>query len=50
LLSQEPLWQKEPIICNGSIIWLRVEVVGTNWQGDYDHNLEEYAFLGIKEY
>jgi Uma2 family endonuclease len=50
LLSQEPLWQKEPIVCDGSIIRLIVEVVGTKWQNDYDRKLEEYAFLGIKEY
>lgn len=34
-LSKEPLWQKEPIICNGSTIKLVAEVVSTNWQDDY---------------
>jgi Uma2 family endonuclease len=49
-LSQEPLWQKEPIICNGAIIKLVVEVVSTNWQDDYARKVEEYALLGIPEY
>jgi Uma2 family endonuclease len=49
-ISQEPLWQKEPIICNGSTIKLVVEVVSTNWQDDYARKLEEYALLGIAEY
>ncbi|MGB3405110.1 MAG: Uma2 family endonuclease [Microcoleaceae cyanobacterium] len=34
-LLTEPLWQKEPIICNGNTIKLVVEVVSTNWQDDY---------------
>ena len=34
-LSQEPLWQREPIITNGSTIQLVVEVVSKNWQDDY---------------
>jgi Uma2 family endonuclease len=50
LLSQEPLWQKEPIICNASTIQLVAEVVSTNWQDDYARKLEEYAFLDIAEY
>jgi Uma2 family endonuclease len=50
LLNQEPLWQKEPIICNGSTIQLVVEVVSTNWQDDYARKLEEHALLGITEY
>jgi Uma2 family endonuclease len=49
-ISQEPLWQREPIICNGSTIKLVVEVVSTNWQDDYARKLEEYALLGIAEY
>ena len=49
-LSQEPLWQKEPIICNGNTIKLVAEVVSTNWQDDYARKVEEYAFLGIPEY
>jgi Uma2 family endonuclease len=49
-LSQEPLWQKEPIICNGNTIKLVAEVVSTNWQDDYARKVEEYAFLEILEY
>ncbi|MGB8700048.1 MAG: Uma2 family endonuclease, partial [Thermosynechococcaceae cyanobacterium] len=49
-LSQEPLWQQEPIICNGSTVQLVVEVISTNWQDDYARKVEEYAFLGIPEY
>ena len=49
-LTQEPLWQKEPVICNGSTIKLVVEVVSTNWQDDYARKVEEYAFLNIPEY
>lgn len=49
-LTQEPLWQKEPIICNGSTIKLVAEVVSTNWQDDYARKVEEYAFLQIPEY
>jgi Uma2 family endonuclease len=49
-LSQELLWQQEPIICNGSTIKLVVEVISTNWQDDYARKVEEYVFLGIPEY
>jgi Uma2 family endonuclease len=49
-LSNEPLWQKEPIIYNGSTIKLVAEVVSTNWQDDYARKVEEYAFLNIPEY
>ncbi|MEH2162745.1 MAG: Uma2 family endonuclease [Nostoc sp.] len=49
-LRKEPLWQKEPIICNRSTIKLVAEVVSTNWQDDYARKVEEYAFLNIPEY
>ncbi|MCC5638326.1 Uma2 family endonuclease [Nostoc sp. CHAB 5844] len=49
-LTKEPLWQKEPIICNGSTIKLVAEVVSTNWQDDYARKVEEYALLNIPEY
>jgi Uma2 family endonuclease len=49
-LSNEPLWQKEPIICNGKTIKLVAEVVSTNWQDDYARKVEEYAVLGIPEF
>lgn len=50
VLSQEPLWEKEPVICNGNTIELVAEVVSTNWQDDYARKVEEYAFLNIPEY
>jgi Uma2 family endonuclease len=49
-LSREPLWQQEPIICNGNTVKLVVEVISTNWQDDYARKVEEYALLGIPEY
>jgi Uma2 family endonuclease len=49
-LKNEPLWQKEPIICNGNTIKLVVEITSTNWQDDYARKVEEYAYLGIEEY
>ncbi|HLO86321.1 MAG TPA: Uma2 family endonuclease [Nostocaceae cyanobacterium] len=49
-LNQEPLWQKQPIICNGKTIRLVAEVVSTNWQDDYARKVEEYALLEIPEY
>ena len=49
-LRNEPLWQQEPIICNGSTIKLVVEIISTNWQDDYARKVEEYALLGIREY
>ena len=49
-LTKEPLWQKEPVICNGRTIKLVAEVVSTNWQDDYARKVEEYAFLNIPEY
>jgi Uma2 family endonuclease len=49
-LTQEPLWQQEPIICNGASIKLVAEVTSTNWQDDYARKVEEYALLGIPEY
>lgn len=49
-LSNEPLWQQEPVITLGSSIKLVVEVVSTNWQNDYARKAEDYALLGIPEY
>ena len=49
-LKQEPLWQREPIVCNGSSIKLVAEVTSSNWQDDYARKVEEYAFLEIPEY
>ena len=49
-LQQEPLWQREPIVCNGSSIKLVAEVTSSNWQDDYARKVEEYALLEIPEY
>jgi len=49
-LNQEPLWDKEPVICNSSSIQLVAEVVSSNWQDDYARKVEEYAYLRIPEY
>lgn len=49
-LSKEPLWEKEPVICNGRTVRFVAEVVSTNWQDDYARKVEEYAFLKIPEY
>ena len=49
-LKQEPLWNKEPIICRGDTIRLVAEVVSTNWQDDYARKVEEYSLLEIPEY
>jgi Uma2 family endonuclease len=49
-LAQEPLWQREPIVCNSNSIKLVAEVTSSNWQDDYARKVEEYAFLEIQEY
>jgi Uma2 family endonuclease len=49
-LVREPLWSKEPIVCNGSTIKFVAEITSTNWQDDYARTVEEYALLGILEY
>lgn len=49
-LSEEPVWEYEPVITQGKSIPLVVEVVSTNWENDYARKLEEYALFGILEY
>ncbi|MCD8485346.1 MAG: Uma2 family endonuclease [Desertifilum sp.] len=49
-LSKEPLWQTEPVVCNGKTIQLVAEVVSSNWQDDYARKVEKYTFLNIPEY
>jgi Uma2 family endonuclease len=49
-LTNEPLWQQEPVITSGATIKLVVEIVSTNWQNDYARKVEDYALLGIPEY
>jgi Uma2 family endonuclease len=50
LLAQEPRWETESIITQGSSIKLAIEVVSTNWQDDYAINQIAYQALGIQEY
>ncbi|MEM9117906.1 MAG: Uma2 family endonuclease [Cyanobacteria bacterium P01_F01_bin.56] len=49
-LSDEPLWEREPVITQGTSVKLVVEVVSTNWETDYARKVEEYALMGIPEY
>lgn len=50
VLTEEPLWEKQPVLTSGRAIRLVAEVVSTNWQDDYARKVEEYATLGIPEY
>ena len=50
VLSDEPLWEREPVITQGTSVKLVVEVVSTNWETDYARKVEEYALMGIPEY
>lgn len=49
-LTEEPLWEKQPILSSGRAVRLVAEVVSSNWQDDYARKVEEYALLGIPEY
>jgi Uma2 family endonuclease len=49
-ITNEPLWQDEPVITLGTSIKLVIEVVSTNWQNDYARKLDDYQALGIGEY
>jgi Uma2 family endonuclease len=50
MLADEPRWEAESIITQGSSIKLVVEVVSTNWQDDYAIKQMAYQALGIPEY
>jgi Uma2 family endonuclease len=50
VISNEPLWEREPVITLGRSIKLVVEVVSNNWETDYARKVEEYASLGVPEY
>jgi Uma2 family endonuclease len=50
MLSQEPRWETESIITQGSSVTLAIEVVSTNWQDDYAIKQIAYQALGIQEY
>lgn len=49
-IADDPRWDKESVITQGSSIRLIIEVVSTNWADDYARKLEEYESLGISEY
>jgi Uma2 family endonuclease len=50
MLAQEPRWETESIVTQGSSVKLAVEVVSTNWQDDYALKQIAYQALGIQEY
>jgi Uma2 family endonuclease len=50
VLSNEPLWEREPVITLGRSVKLVVEIVSSNWETDYARKVEEYALFGIPEY
>jgi Uma2 family endonuclease len=50
LLAQEPRWETESIVTQGSSVKLAIEVVSTNWQDDYAIKQIAYQALGIQEY
>jgi Uma2 family endonuclease len=49
-LVNEPRWESESVITQGSSVKLVIEVVSTNWRDDYLRKLEDYEELGISEY
>ncbi|CAD5990353.1 hypothetical protein PCC9214_05775 [Planktothrix tepida] len=49
-VAENPRWEKESIITQGSSVPLIIEVVSNNWSDDYALKLEEYEILGIAEY
>ena len=49
-IENEPRWERESIITQGSSVRLVIEVVSNNWSDDYALKLEEYEAMGISEY
>ena len=49
-LVDEPRWESGSILTLGKSIKLIVEVVSTNWRGDYLKKLADYEALGIQEF
>lgn len=49
-VKNEPLWEKQSILCSPVSIPLVVEVVSTNWQDDYYEKFGNYEKMGIPEY
>lgn len=48
--ANEPRWERESVIIQGTSVKLIVEVVSTNWRDDYAHKMIDYEALGIPEY
>lgn len=48
--ANEPRWERESVITQGSSVKLVVEVVSTNWRDDYGYKMIDYEALGIPEY
>ena len=49
-LVNEPLWERQSTITQGTSIVIAIEVVSTNWRDDYLTKLKEYEEIGIPEY
>ena len=49
-LVNETLWKKQSILSLGASIPLVIEVVSTNWRGDYYLKYADYEEMGIPEY
>lgn len=49
-IGNDPRWERESIITQGTSARLVIEVVSTNWSDDYALKLEDYESLGILEY
>jgi Uma2 family endonuclease len=49
-MVNEPRWEKQSTILNGSSAPLVVEITSTNWRDDYALKLADYELMGIPEY
>jgi len=49
-LVNEPLWEKQSTVTQGSSIVIAIEVVSTNWRDDYLTKVQDYEEMGIPEY
>lgn len=49
-LADEPRWQRESTLIQGTSIPLVVEIVSTNWRDDYQRKAADYEEMGILEF
>ena len=49
-LADEPRWQRESTLIQGTSMPLVVEVVSTNWRDDYQRKAADYEEMGIPEF